>query len=61
MTESNNKIVENISQLSAVTEEVTVNAEQVYELSEKNLEFVKQVKSAVNHIKSTSDGAKDFM
>ena len=61
LTESNNKIVENISQLSAVTEEVTVNAEQVYELSEKNLEFVKQVKSAVNHIKSTSDEAKDFM
>ena len=53
--------MENISQLSAVTEEVTVNAEQVYELSEKNLEFVKQVKSAVNHIKSTSDEAKDFM
>ena len=61
MSESNNKIVENISQLSAVTEKVTVNAEQVYELSEKNLEFVQQVKSAVNHIKNTSDEAKDFM
>lgn len=61
LSESNNKIVENISQLSAVTEKVTVNAEQVYELSEKNLEFVQQVKSAVNHIKSTSDEAKDFM
>ena len=49
LSESNNKIVENISQLSAVTEEVTVSAEQVYEQSQKNLEFVQQVKTAVNH------------
>ena len=33
LSESNNKIMENISQLSAVTEEVTANAEQVHTLS----------------------------
>ena len=61
LSESNNKIVENISQLSAVTEEVTVSAEQVYEQSQKNLEFVQQVKTAVNHIKNTSDEAEELM
>mgnify|MGYP000391109897 FL=1 len=30
LSESNNKIVENISQLSAATEEVTASAEQVH-------------------------------
>ena len=61
LSESNNKIVENISQLSAVTEEVTVNAEQVYELSEKNLDFAQKVKAAVNHIKNTSDEVENFI
>lgn len=61
LSESNNKIVGNISQLSAVTEEVTVNAEQIYELSEKNLGFVQQVKQAVNHIKKTSDASEAFI
>ena len=50
-----NKIVENISQLSAVTQEVTVNAEQVHNMSEQNLEYAKQVKEAVGNIRITSE------
>lgn len=37
LSESNNKIVENISQLSAVTEEVTASAEQVHGMSEQKI------------------------
>ncbi len=54
LSDSNNKIVENISQLSAVTQEVTVNAEQVHNMSEQNLEYAKQVKEAVGNIRITS-------
>ncbi len=61
LSESNNKIVENISHLSAVTEEVTVSAEQVYEMSERNLEYAGQVKDAVENIRLTSDEADALM
>ena len=55
LSESNNKIMENISHLSAVTEEVTANAEQVHTLSQNNLDYAEQVKTAVEHIRSTTD------
>ncbi len=42
LSESNNKIMENISQLSAVTEEVTANAEQVHTMSQNNLDYAEQ-------------------
>ena len=47
--------MENISHLSAVTQEVTENAEQVHNMSEQNLEYAEQVKEAVQHIRSTSE------
>ncbi|EKC49947.1 hypothetical protein LEA_18141 [human gut metagenome] len=47
--------MENISQLSAVTEEVTANAEQVHTMSQNNLDCAEQVKTAVEHIRSTTD------
>ena len=55
LSDSNNKIMENISQLSAVTEEVTANAEQVHTMSQNNLDYAEQVKKAVEHIRSTTD------
>jgi methyl-accepting chemotaxis protein len=55
LSESNNTIMENISQLSAVTEEVTANAEQVHTMSQNNLDYAEQVKTAVEHIRSTTD------
>lgn len=47
--------MENISHLSAVTEEVTANAEQVHTMSQNNLDYAEQVKTAVEHIRSTTD------
>ncbi len=61
LSESNNKIVENISHLSAATEEVTASAEQVREMSEQNLEFAEQVKNAIDMIEGTTDEMKQYL
>ena len=61
LSESNNQIVENISQLSAATEEVTASAEQVKEMSENNLNFAENVKGAIGHIQEKSEDMKKFL
>ena len=58
---SNNKIVENISQLSAATEEVTASAEQVHGMSEQNLDHAEAVKASVDRIRSTADDMKKYI
>ena len=55
LSKSNDRIVENISQLSAVTEEVTASADQVRNMSNDNLECVEKVKMAVDTIRRTAD------
>ena len=59
LSKSNDRIVENISQLSAVTEEVTASADQVKNMSNDNLECVEKVKMAVDTIRRTADGSQD--
>lgn len=61
LSESNNTIVDNISHLSAATEEVTANAEQVLNMSEHNLEFAEGVKSSIETIEQSTDQMKQFM
>ena len=61
LSESNNKIVENISHLSAATEEVTASAEQVHGMSEQNLEFAEQVQQAVGKMRATADDLKKYL
>ena len=61
LSDSNNKIVVNCSQLSAATEEVTASAEQVHTLSEENLDVARQVQDAVERIHSTADDIKKFL
>ena len=58
---SNNKIVEDISQLSGCYRGGYGRVQSRYmRQSQKNLEFVQQVKAAVNHIKNTSDEAEEI-
>ncbi len=57
---SNNKIVESISQLSAATEEVTASAEGVRELSQQNLEDVQKVMLAIENIHGKTDSMKEL-
>lgn len=59
LADSNNRIVENISHLSAATEEVTASADQVREMSEQNLEYAEEVKHAMGTIKGKTEEMKE--
>lgn len=50
LSDSNNHIVENISHLSAVTQQVTASAEQVREMSGQNLNYAENMKAAISQI-----------
>ena len=54
---ANNKIVESIAQLSAVSEEVTANAQQASELSDNN---VAQLKAAVEKVMMIKDAIMEL-
>jgi len=53
LMEANNKIVESISQLSAASEEVTANTQQVSEISNENVSLIKDAVRKVVNIKDT--------
>lgn len=61
LTDSNNKLVDNIMQLSAATEEVTASADQVKEMSESSLSFANTVKAAINKIEGSSEDLKQYL
>ena len=58
--ESNNKIVESVSQLSATSEEITANAMQAKEISDSNLKSAGYVKEAFSTIQTTSEGLDKY-
>ena len=61
LSEANNTIVENISHLSAATEEVTANAEQVLSMSEQNLGFAEGVKVSIETIENSTEQMKNYV
>ena len=61
LTDSNNKLVDNIMQLSAATEEVTASADQVKEMSESSLKHANTVKVAINKIEGSSEDLKQYL
>lgn len=61
LTDSNNKLVDNIMQLSAATEEVTASADQVKEMSESSLKYANTVKVAINKIEGSSEDLKQYL
>ena len=60
LSDSNNRIVDNITQSSATTQEVTASADQVQNMSRQNLSHAQEVKDAINLISDTSDKLKKF-
>lgn len=58
--EANNKIVENISQLSAATEEITASAEQAKELSSRNLRAAQEAKDVLGTIQIKTEGMEKY-
>ena len=61
LTDSNNKLVDNIMQLSAATEEVTASADQVREMSENSLRYANTVKNAIHKIEGSSEDLKQYL
>lgn len=61
LSDSNNHIVDNIAHLSAATEEVTASADQVREMSEQNLNYAEDVKSAIGLIRGKTDDMKQYL
>lgn len=61
LTDSNNKLVDNIMQLSAATQEVTASADQVREMSEQNLQYANTMKSAIGKIEGSSEDLKQYL
>ena len=61
LSDSNNKIVENISQLSATTQQVTASAQQANELSEQNLKYAEQTKEAITLMKSATENMEQYL
>lgn len=60
LAHTNGRIVENISLLSATTQEVTASAEQASILSEKNLEQSKEAREAITVIRNNSEELKQY-
>ncbi len=58
--EANNQIVENISQLSATTEEITASAEQAKELSSRNLKAAQEAKDVLGTIQIKTEGMEKY-
>ena len=61
LTDSNNKLVDNIMQLSAATQEVTASADQVREMSDNNLKHANTVKNAIAKIEGSSEDLKQYL
>lgn len=61
LTVSNNKIVENIIQLSALTEQVSASADEMGKLAEDSKSVANQVKDAVDVIKDRTDDLKEYL
>ncbi len=53
LREANDKIVESIAQLSAVSEEVTANTQQATELSDNNVIQMKKAAEKINEVRET--------
>jgi len=61
LTVANNRIVENIVQLSAMTEEVSASAGEMGNLTDNSKSLAEQVKDSVEQIKEKTDELKEYM
>lgn len=60
LSDSNNVIVDSISQLSAATEEITANAEQVLTMSQHNLGHAEGVKDSIQVIEASTQQMQKY-
>lgn len=57
---SNNRIVENITQLSAVSEEVTASTQEASNMSEKDLKELREITSNILELQDTVEQLKKY-
>lgn len=60
LSTSNNVIVDSICQLSAATQEITANAEQVLTMSQTNLGYAQTVKESINTIEESTKNMQQY-
>lgn len=60
LSEANDQIVDSITQLMGITEEVTASAEQTNENSRQNLNYVDDAKKAIHNIQSSATDLEQF-
>lgn len=60
LIDSNNRIMENISQLSAVSEEITASAQEASDLSENDLMELREVAGHILKVQETIDELKKY-
>lgn len=61
LADNNNVIVDSITQLSATTEEITSNAEQVLMMIQTNLEYAETVKDSIQVIERSTKQMQQFV
>ena len=57
---SNNKIVENITQLSAVSEQVTASTQEASNMSERDLKELREITSSIVELLDTVEQLKKY-
>lgn len=60
LSEANDQIVDSITQLMGITEEVTASAEQTNQNSKQNLNHVEDAKKAIHNIQSSATNLEQF-
>ena len=61
LADSNNVIVDSLSHLSAATEEITANADQILSMSQTNLKFAENVKESIHIIEESTQQMQQYV
>lgn len=61
LSDANNRIVANIGQLSAATQEINASAQEVQAMSEQNLDYAEDVKGAIHLISDTTNSMSKYL
>lgn len=61
LSHSNSNLVDNITELSAATEEVNANSKEVQQTSENNLSYAEDVKKAIQLVRETTENMNKYL
>ena len=61
LSDSNNVIVDSLAHLSAATQEITANAEQILTMTQTNLEYAENVKESIHVIEESTQQMQQYV